>query len=47
MKSALTENEIEQYQLQRLQTLGYSYCNSYNIQPEGETKREKASMKWF
>lgn len=38
MKSALTENEIEQYQLQRLQTLGHSYCNSYNIQPDGRNK---------
>lgn len=38
MKAALTENEIEQYKLQLLQTLGYRYCNGYNIQPEGRNK---------
>ena len=37
----LTEDEIEQYQLQLLQTLGYSYCNGYDIQPEGRNKERE------
>jgi type I restriction enzyme, R subunit len=42
MKAALTEDEIEQYQLQLLQTLGYSYCNGYNIQPEGRNQERES-----
>jgi type I restriction enzyme R subunit len=38
MKSTLTEDEIEQYQLQLLQNLGYSYSNGYDIQPEGRNQ---------
>lgn len=41
--TALTEDEIEQYQLQLLQTLGYSYHNGYDIQPEG-IKQERESF---
>lgn len=41
--TALTEDEIEQYQLQLLQTLGYSYSNGYDIQPEG-IKQERESF---
>ncbi|BAY70217.1 type I restriction endonuclease subunit R [Anabaena sp. FACHB-709] len=39
----LTEDEIEQYQLQLLQNLGYSYSNGYDIQPEG-IKQERESF---
>ena len=35
MKSTLTEDEIEQYQLQLLQNLGYVYHHGYDLQPEG------------
>ncbi|WP_414552466.1 type I restriction endonuclease [Anabaena sp. CCY 0017] len=42
MKSTLTEDEIEQYQLQLLQTLGYSYCNGYDIQPEGRNQERES-----
>ncbi|MHC5861869.1 type I restriction endonuclease subunit R [Nostoc sp.] len=41
--TALTEDEIEQYQLQLLQNLGYSYSNGYDIQPEG-IKQERESF---
>jgi type I restriction enzyme, R subunit len=43
MKSSLTEDEIEQYQLQLLQNLGYSYSNGYDIQPEG-IKQERETF---
>ncbi|MCC5655032.1 type I restriction endonuclease subunit R [Nostoc sp. XA013] len=43
MKSTLTEDEIEQYQLQLLQNLGYSYSNGYDIQPEG-IKQERETF---
>lgn len=43
MKSTLTEDEIEQYQLQLLQNLDYSYNNGYDIQPEG-SKQERESF---
>ncbi|MBE9002018.1 type I restriction endonuclease subunit R [Nostoc sp. LEGE 12447] len=43
MKSTLTEDEIEQYQLKLLQNLGYSYSNGYDIQPEG-IKQERESF---
>ncbi|MBD2188539.1 DUF559 domain-containing protein [Pseudanabaena sp. FACHB-723] len=33
MKSTLTEDEIEQYQLQLLQNLGYVYHHGYDLQP--------------
>jgi type I restriction enzyme R subunit len=36
MKSILTEDQIEQYNLQLLQSLGYNYTNGYDIQPEGQ-----------
>lgn len=39
--TALTEDEIEQYQLRLLQTLGYSYCNGYDIQPEGRNQERE------
>lgn len=42
MKAALTEDEIEQHQLQLLQTLGYSYYNGYNIQPEGRNQERES-----
>lgn len=41
--TALTEDEIEQYQLQLLQNLGYSYSNGYDIQPEG-IRQERESF---
>ncbi|UKP01477.1 type I restriction endonuclease subunit R [Nostoc sp. UHCC 0870] len=41
--TALTEDEIEQYQLQLLQNLGYSYSNGYDIQPEG-SKQERETF---
>jgi type I restriction enzyme, R subunit len=41
MKS-ITEDEIEQYQLQLLQTLGYAYSNGYNIQPEGKQQERES-----
>lgn len=41
--TALTEEEIEQYQLQLLQNLGYSYSNGYDIQPEG-IKQERETF---
>jgi hypothetical protein len=34
MSKSTTENPIEQYNLQLLQALGYSYKNGYDIQPE-------------
>ncbi len=51
MKSTLTEDQIEQYHLELLQTLGYNYTNGYDIEPtdssspsgrgaRGEGKRE-------
>ncbi|MBW4557958.1 MAG: type I restriction endonuclease subunit R [Trichormus sp. ATA11-4-KO1] len=39
--TALTEDEIEQYQLQLLQNLGYSYSNGYDIQPEGRNQERE------
>ena len=42
MKSALTEAQIEEYQLQLLQNLGYSYCNGYDIQPEGNNQERES-----
>jgi hypothetical protein len=33
MKSTLTEDAIEQYQLQLLQNLGYTYHHGYDLQP--------------
>ncbi len=44
MKSTLTKDEIEQYQLQLLQALDYSYCNGYDIQPE-HRNQERESYK--
>ena len=41
MKS-ITEDEIERYQLQLLQTLGYAYSNGYNIQPEGKQQERES-----
>ena len=41
MKSTLTEDEIEQYQLQLLQNLGYLYHNGYDIQPEGRNQERE------
>jgi type I restriction enzyme, R subunit len=41
MKS-LTEDEIEQYQLQLLQSLGYSHINGYDIQPEGRNQERES-----
>ncbi len=41
MKS-ITEDEIEQYQLQLLQTLGYAYSNGYNVQPEGKQQERES-----
>jgi type I restriction enzyme, R subunit len=41
MKS-ITEDEIEQYQLQLLQTLGYAYSNGYDIQPEGKQQERES-----
>jgi type I restriction enzyme, R subunit len=41
MKS-ITEDEIEQYQLQLLQTLGYAYSNGYDIQPEGKHQERES-----
>ncbi len=41
MKS-ITEDEIEQYQLQLLHTLGYAYSNGYNIQPEGKHQERES-----
>jgi type I restriction enzyme, R subunit len=40
MKS-ITEDEIEQYQLQLLQTLGYAYSSGYDIQPEGKQQERE------
>lgn len=40
--TALTEDEIEQYQLQLLQNLGYSYSNGYDIQPEGRNQERES-----
>ena len=42
MKSALTEDEIEQYQLELLQTLGYSYSSGYDIQPAGKAQERES-----
>jgi type I restriction enzyme, R subunit len=41
MKSTLTEDEIEQYQLQLLQTLGYAYHHGYDLQPEGKDQERE------
>jgi type I restriction enzyme, R subunit len=41
MKS-LTEDQIEQYQLQLLQSLGYAYTNGYDIQPEGRNQERES-----
>ena len=41
MKS-ITEDEIEQYQLQLLHTLGYAYSNGYDIQPEGKQQERES-----
>ena len=41
MKS-ITEDEIERYQLQLLQTLGYAYSNGYNVQPEGKQQERES-----
>jgi type I restriction enzyme R subunit len=43
MKSTLTEDQIEQYHLELLQSLGYNYINGYEIQPEG-THQERESF---
>jgi type I restriction enzyme R subunit len=43
MKSTLTEDEIEQYQLQLLQNLGYAYHHGYDLQPEGK-KQERENF---
>ena len=42
MKSTLTEDQIEQYQLQLLQSLGYNYANGYDIQPEGQHQERES-----
>ena len=42
MKSTLTEDEIEQYQLQLLQNLGYAYHHGYDIQPEGKNQERES-----
>ena len=41
MKSSLTEDEIEQYQLQLLQNLGYAYHHGYDLQPEGKDQERE------
>ncbi|MEI6064691.1 MAG: type I restriction endonuclease subunit R, partial [Pseudanabaena sp. ELA748] len=41
MKSTLTEDEIEQYQLQLLQNLGYAYHHGYDLQPEGKAQERE------
>jgi type I restriction enzyme R subunit len=41
MKS-ITEDEIERYQLQLLNTLGYAYSNGYNVQPEGKQQERES-----
>ena len=41
MKSSLTEDEIEQYQLQLLQNLGYVYHHGYDLQPEGKDQERE------
>ncbi|MCL1493913.1 MAG: type I restriction endonuclease subunit R [Pseudanabaena sp. Salubria-1] len=41
MKSTLTEDEIEQYQLQLLQNLGYAYHHGYDLQPEGKDQERE------
>ena len=41
MKSSLTEDEIEQYQLQLLQSLGYTYHHGYDLQPEGKDQERE------
>jgi type I restriction enzyme R subunit len=41
----LTEDEIEEYSLQRLDSLGYGYQNGYDIQPDGQhPERESFSQ---
>jgi type I restriction enzyme R subunit len=42
MKSILTEDQIEQYNLQLLQSLGYNYTNGYDIQPEGQHQERES-----
>ena len=42
MKSTLTEDEIEQYQLQLLQNLGYAYHHGYDLQPEGKDQERES-----
>lgn len=41
MKSTLTEDAIEQYQLQLLQNLGYAYHHGYGLQPEGKDQERE------
>ncbi len=41
MKSTLTEDAIEQYQLQLLQNLGYAYHHGYDLQPEGKDQERE------
>jgi type I restriction enzyme R subunit len=38
----LTEDEIEQYQLQLLQNLGYAYHHGYDLQPEGKDQERES-----
>jgi len=45
MKSSLTEDEIEQYQLQLLQNLGYVYITAMTSNPKAKTKSAKTSVK--
>lgn len=41
----LSEDEIEEYALQRLDSLGYDYQNGYDIQPDGQyPERESFSQ---
>ena len=41
MKSSLTEDAIEQYQLKLLQNLGYAYHHGYDLQPEGKDQERE------
>jgi len=43
--SFLSEDEIEEYTLQLLDSLGYDYQNGYNIQPDGQHP-ERESFSW-
>ena len=42
MKSSLTEDAIEQYNLQLLQNLGYAYHHGYELQPEGKYQERES-----